>query len=183
MQIATRSDYESFVAHLFHLSASIGIRPAARALGISEERAKKIAQRRKFGISKLRRSDTNPKPLFPASVPNFPQAIEATSNIITHYSDRAKIGATIAGAKALEHLADAEPHKLVAPANAIAADQWTKAVDRAAGWTQSRAQGVTVNVANIVPPSDTERAERKAVHAQLDAITRLLADPPEGRAD
>ncbi len=179
MQISNRTDYEVFVAHLFHLCANIGIRPAARALGIPEERAKKIAQRRGFGISKLRKADTralsNPNAL---KFPNSPQAIEATNNIVQHYGDRAKISATIAGAKAMEHLADTNSADLVKPANAIAADQWTKAVDRAAGWTQARQQGVTVNVANIVPPTDAERAERKAVHAQLDAITALLQDSP-----
>jgi lipopolysaccharide biosynthesis regulator YciM len=77
----------------------------------------------------------------------------------------------------MEHLADSPAPDLVKPANAISADQWTKAVDRAAGWTQARQQGVTVNVANIVPPSDAERAERKAVHAQLDAITKALQAP------
>ena len=76
----------------------------------------------------------------------------------------------------MEHLADAPAQDLVKPGNSIAADQWTKAVDRAAGWTQARAQGVTVNVANIVPPTADERAERRAVHASLDAITKLLQD-------
>jgi hypothetical protein len=56
-------------------------------------------------------------------------------------------------------------------------------VDRAAGWTQSRAQGVTVNVANIVPPSEAERAERRAVHSQLDAITKLLQAPASERIE
>lgn len=172
MQIATRSQYEAFIAHLYHLSLNIGIRPACRALGISEERGKKIAQRRGFNISKLREA----RGAEPLPVPTSPQSIEATLKVVQHYGDRAKIGATIAGAKALEHLADTPGDALCKPANAISADQWTKAVDRAAGWTQSRAQGVTVNVANIVPPSDTERAERKAVHAQLDAITRLLSE-------
>ena len=165
----TKVQYESFVNDLHHLSLDIGIRPAARAMGISEDRARKISSRRGFKLALVRRPPTLERPSPSVT------AIEAKQQIIQHYGDRAKIGATIAGAKALEHLADSEAHKLVAPANAIAADQWTKAVDRAAGWTQSRAQGVTVNVANIIPPTDAERSDRKAVHAQLDEITRLLA--------
>jgi hypothetical protein len=173
----TRVAYETFVNDLHHLSLDIGIRPAARAMGISEDRARKISSRRGFKLALVRRPPTLERPSPSVT------AIEAKQQIIQHYGDRAKIGATIAGAKAMEHLADSNGEALCKPANAISADQWTKAVDRAAGWTQSRAQGVTVNVANIVPPSDVERAERKAVHAQLDAITRLLADAPEGRAD
>jgi len=174
VQIQTRSDYEAFVAHLFHLSASIGIRPAARALGISEERAKKIAQRRKFGISKIRRTDTNPHPKA-LSVPTSPQAIEATQRVIEHYGNRAKIGATIAGAKALEHLADSTGAELVKPAAAISGDQWTKAVDRAAGWTAARQNPVQVAVQVNLPTAE-ETAERKARHARLDEIAALLRD-------
>lgn len=178
MHVITRSEYDIFVAHLFHLSTSIGLANACRALGINIERGKKIAQRRNFNLSRIRPHLARSLP-----VPKSPQAIEAIANVVQHYGDRAKISATIAGAKAMEHLADSNGEVLCKPANAISADQWTKAVDRAAGWTQARAQGIAVNVAVITPPSDTERAERKAVHVQLDAITRLLADAPEGRAD
>jgi hypothetical protein len=76
----------------------------------------------------------------------------------------------------MEHLADSPADQLVKPGNSIAADQWTKAVDRAAGWTQSRAAGANVAVqVNITPPSEAERAERRSVHAKLDEITRALA--------
>jgi hypothetical protein len=101
--------------------------------------------------------------------------MEATENVIAHYGNRAKISATIAGARALEHLADADAVKLVTPAASIAADQWTKAVDRAAGWTQARQQGVNVGVAvNVTLPTAEERAERREGHAKLDEIARLL---------
>lgn len=153
------------------LAMQIGIRPAARAIGLDEERVLKWSQRGKWNVgnvaSTLRGRVQSPQ--------NVLTPIEAVANIVQHYGDRAKIGATIAGAKALEHLADTRPEQLVRPANSIAADQWTKAVDRAAGWTQSRAQGVGVAVqVNITPPSEAERSERRAVHAQLDAITKLL---------
>jgi hypothetical protein len=70
----------------------------------------------------------------------------------------------------------------VKPGNSIAADQWTKAVDRAAGWTQSRAAGVNVNVGVAVQlPSEEERAERRAGHAKLDEIARLLRQSAPAR--
>ena len=160
------------MAHLYHLASQIGIVSASRALGIPEERGKKIAQRRKFGIGRKVTAGR-----LPLSSLKSPEAIEATENVIQHYGNRAKISATIAGAKALEHLADSNPENLVKTPASIAADQWTKAVDRAAGWTQSRQQGVVVNVAAIVPPSEAERAQRKATHAKLDEITALLRSP------
>ena len=41
--------------------------------------------------------------------------------------------------------------------------------------------GFLVNIANIQPPSEAERAERRAVHAQLDEITRLLREGSRSR--
>jgi hypothetical protein len=35
----------------------------------------------------------------------------------------------------------------------------------------------SVNIANIWMPSEEERAERRAAHARLDEITRLLMGP------
>ena len=165
---ATRADYEAFIVHLYHLSRNIGIVAAARALGVNVERAKKIAQRRKFNIGRIVERGRNP-----LQSPKSPDAIEATEQVIAHYGIRAKIGATIAGAKALEHLADSTGAELVKPAAAISGDQWTKAVDRAAGWTAARQNPVQVAV-QVNLPTPEELSERKARHARLDEIAALL---------
>ncbi len=156
------------------LALSIGVRAAARACNLSESRVLKWSERGKWGISAV-----HPVGFRQPSVSSeVVTPLEATANIVQHYGDRAKIGATIAGAKALEHLADADGADLVKPGNAISGDQWTKAVDRAAGWTQARANGANVAVqVNITPPSEAERSERRAVHAALDAIAKRLASP------
>jgi hypothetical protein len=163
----TRVQYETFVNDLHHLSLDIGIRPAARAMGISEDRARKISSRRGFKLATLKRV-SGPS----ARSPNV-TAIEAKSAIIQHYGDRAKIGATIAGAKALEHLADSSGAELVKPAAAISGDQWTKAVDRAAGWSAARQAPVQVAV-QVNMPSEAERAELRETDAKLDEIASLL---------
>ena len=41
-------------------------------------------------------------------------------------------------------------------------------------------QQPSVQIANLVMPSEEERAERRAVHERLDAICRKLNAPPEG---
>jgi len=43
--------------------------------------------------------------------------------------------------------------------------------------------GLLVSIANIQPPTPEERAERRAVHAQLDEITRLLQEGSQPRED
>ena len=166
----TKAAYKQFVSDLHHLSLDIGIRPAARAMGISEDRARKISSRRRFNLVRARCNAVSGPP---SRSPNV-TGIEAKAAIVQHYGDRAKIGATIAGAKALEHLADSTGADLVKPAAAISGDQWTKAVDRAAGWTAARQQGTTVQVAVITPPSEAERAAMDATDAKLDEITALL---------
>ena len=55
-------------------------------------------------------------------------------------------------------------------------------VDKIALLTGPR-MGFLVNIANIQPPTPEERAERRAVHAQLDEITRLLQEGSQPRED
>jgi hypothetical protein len=44
-------------------------------------------------------------------------------------------------------------------------------------------QTPSVNIANIVMPSEEEREERRAAHARLDEITRLLQERSAARED
>ncbi len=169
----TKADNGTLQSQVRLLALSIGLRPAARAMGLSEDRVRNWSSRFKWGLSALGISAVPSAAATPADT----SAIEVAERVVRHYGDRAKISACIAGSKAMEHLADSPAPELVKPGNSIAADQWTKAVDRAAGWTQTRAQGVSVQVAVINPPSEAERSERRAVHAALDAIARRLAAP------
>ena len=191
----TKADYDKFCDGLHHLALDIGIRPAARAMGIGEERAKKIAQRRNWRIRQH-------KPIIPwrdraaerlngeqrvvgsiqsPSIPVSPigiSSIEVKQRLLELYGDRAKLAAANCSAKVFEHLTEQPPGVLVSPATAISADQWSKVADRTLGWTQARAQaqGVTVNIANILPPTAEEDAERRKRHASLDELTRLLTE-------
>ena len=45
-----------------------------------------------------------------------------------------------------------------------------------------RGHAPSVNIANIVLPTEEERAERRRIHDQLDAIARKLAESRESRA-
>ena len=165
----TKAEFTGFREQVRMLAHSIGVRPAARSLGLKETRVLKWAERGKWGINGVAATLTGKAP----SHQNVISPVEAAEQIVKHYGTRAKIGATIAGAKALEHLADADGEALCKPANAISADQWTKAVDRAAGWTAARQQGVQVAV-QVNMPSAEERAELRETDAKLDEIAALL---------
>jgi hypothetical protein len=60
---------------------------------------------------------------------------------------------------------------------AMAFNQNTQAADRAFGWTASRTAGPTVQIANVVMPTPEEKAERQAMFAKLEEITKRLAAP------
>jgi len=171
----TKAQYEQIKRDCHHLALDIGVRPAARALSISESRALKWSHREKWNVGLIRPPSLSigGNGLKAPESGGITDAIEAKRRIIEHYGDRAKIGATIAGAKALEHLADSNGAELCKPAAAISADQWTKAVDRAAGWTAARQQGVQVAV-QVNLPSAEEKAELRETDAKLDEIAALL---------
>ncbi len=39
-------------------------------------------------------------------------------------------------------------------------------------------QTPTIQIANLIMPTEAEREERRAIHERLDAIARRLADTP-----
>ncbi len=177
----TKAQYELVKNDAHHLALDIGVRPAARALGLSESRVQKWSHREKWNIGLLRpRSISNGDNGLTALEPGGTNgAIEAKRRILEHYSDRAKVGLAIATSKVAEHMAELDAPKLATPGVSISADAWSKVSDRNFGWTQARAQGANVAVqVNITPPSEAERAERRQVHAALDAIAKRLASSP-----
>jgi hypothetical protein len=50
--------------------------------------------------------------------------------------------------------------------------------DTVHGWQAQRTAGPTVQIANVIQPTPEERAERQAMFAKLEEITRRLATPP-----
>jgi hypothetical protein len=173
LNVITRADYEQFCLNLFHLACNYGLRPAARILRIPEDRARKIASRRKWNIGPLSPALKTNRLNGGTESPQVTTGIEVAKAAIEHYGTRAKIGAVIAGSKVFEHLADKPPSALIAPATAIAADQWGKVTDRAAGWTAARTQGVQVAVQVNLPTQEEDDA-RMATDDRLDEIARLL---------
>ena len=168
--MVARSDYESFVAHLFNLASDIGIRPAARALGISEERAKKIAQRRKFNISLIR-----PQPQsVAAGVPSVPECINAKASILALDGDRTRLAMARTARRAFEHsdqLSDEQLHELP---RSVAMEKHAKVAQIAHGWNQAQST-VAVQV-NVPLPDEAERSEMRSIDAKLDAIAAKLKD-------
>ena len=164
-QVLSRAELKQIKSDAFNLALDIGVRPAARAMGLSESRVMKWSERDNWQIGRIRPNATNAQKS--ASVSN---ANDAKRRIIAQCSDRTAVGFALTAVKVSEHLADQTPEAFVKPALAISAEQYSRVSDRTFGWSASRQQTPTVQIANIVLPSAEERAKLDAIDRKLDAF-------------
>ena len=165
----TRQQYEVFCTHLFHLATDIGLRPAARALGISEAKGLKIASRRKWNlraISPALKTTHNARR-------SSDVIIDIKRELLEQGSTRTKLALSQAAVTATEHLATLDGKSLMAPTHGSAADTWSRTADRVHGW-QAERQKPLVQIANVRLPTPEEREERRKAHQALDQIARSL---------
>jgi hypothetical protein len=168
----TRAQYEQFVTGLHHLASDIGLNPAARALGINPSRARKIASRRKWNISRFQPALNGYQAREALSQKVTP--IEVKQRLLEQGSTRTKLALSSAATTASEHLATLDGAKLLQPHSGIAADTWSRTADRVHGWTAERAKPL-VQIANVVLPNEQEREERQKSWRALEEIARSLA--------
>ena len=166
----TRQQYEVFCTHLFHLACDIGLRPAARALGIHEDKARTIASRRKWNLRKLSPAI---KANFKAPQTPHDTALDIKRELLEQGSTRTKLALSQAAVTATEHLAQLDGKSLMAPTHGIAADTWSRTADRVHGW-QAERQKPLVQIANVRLPTPEEEEERRKAHRALDEIARKL---------
>ena len=174
----TRAQFEHIQAQARILAMQVGLEATSRAMNIDYARLRKWASRGKWNIQAYR---GNYGHLAHTRSPNtsqsheFTNGVEALHSIMGIMSDRTQLALAKTAMKAGEHLADCEPHKLVAPAYAIAAEQYSRTGDRVHGWSSARTQPQVTNIA-VVLPTPEERARTDALHASLDAIAKRLSD-------
>lgn len=169
----TKAEFEQLKRDARHLAQDIGIRPAARAMGLPEGRLLKWSHRDKWNIFLIR-----PHTLGPVSSESRGtiDTIEIKRQLLSKYSDRTRLGLARSACTASETLAERDGDSLLKPATSISAEQWSKVADRTHGWTAERAQATTVNIANLVMPTEEERAARERAHDRLDAIAARLRE-------
>jgi hypothetical protein len=169
----TKAEFVQLKRDARSLSMDIGVRPAARALGLSESRVQKWSHREKWNIQAIR-----PRTL--AQVATEPagtiDACDVKQAILAKYSDRTRIGLARTACTASETLAEYQGSALLQPKNAISAEQYSKVADRVHGWSAERAQAPTVNIANVVLPTPAEREAMSELDSKLDAFTRRLME-------
>jgi hypothetical protein len=122
-----------------------------------------------------------------SAVPKHAQALDASKlskSASAHDETLGKINKSahyhyaVAALKAGVTASELSGEQLMERNTAMAFNQNTQAADRALGWTASRSTGVSVQIANVIQPTPEERAERQAMFARLEEITKRLAAPP-----
>ena len=170
----TRAQYEHFCTGFYHLASDIGIRPACRALGISESKGLKIAWKRKWHLSKC---SIGAHVRTPHSFTTAQESVEITQDVkrrlLEQGSTRTKLALSQAAVTATEHLAGLDGKSLMAPTHGIAADTWSRTADRVHGWQAERSKPL-VQIANVTIPTPEEQAERRDAHRALDEIAMAL---------
>ena len=165
----SRAELNAFKQQAFILACQLGLRPTARALGISEARIMKWASRDKWNISAIRPSATRAE-----LSANVSQPISVMPKIMSQMADRTRLAMARTSLRAFEHsdtLSDEQLHELP---RGVALEKHGRNAQMAHGWNQASAN-VAVQV-NVPMPSEAEREEMRSIDAKLDAIAAKLKD-------
>lgn len=124
------------------LVQAVGVRPAARELGIPEATVQAWSARGNWRPDEIR--EERAIAIAATKVqPSGPNPAEAMANILESLSHRSRLGFAKASAKVAEDAADKPVAELIEDAQAI--NTWAKTASLAHGWAGSA--GTTVNVA------------------------------------
>jgi len=163
----SRVEAENLREHVRCLALQIGLRPAARAYGLSESRVMKWSERYRWRIALLRPSATNADVSANVSAP-----VDALLNVLANEASRTRLAMARVARRAFEHgdeLSDEDLHEM---SRAIALEKHGRIASIAHRW-QSEAVNVGVQV-NVPMPSEAERDEMRSIDAKLDAIAERL---------
>lgn len=122
------------------LVVALGVREAARQMGLSEDTVSTWSARGKW---------LQPTPLPPTMAPQATKAIapaEALTKALAEDSLNTKIGFSRAAVKVATHLGEKEPGDLIERDTAQSARQWSEIAGKVHGW-DAKQDGAGVNVA------------------------------------
>ena|SRR5215475_2914096 len=165
---------EQLRENLRALALLIGLRPAARKMGVKEGTALQWSKRHNWQLSKLDNFAplrTRPGRAMSSNGISVREALEQTMHEV---SDETRLYLGSAALKAGIAAAGMEGTEILGKDKSIGVLNAARTADVVHGWTAQRTQGTQVAVQVNVPlPSAEERAERKELHAKLDEIFSL----------
>lgn len=149
----------------------IGVRPAARKHGINEDTvcawAAKGGWKLPSVLVELRKQATS----------RGSQALQHIAASIDEHGEHSRLylsAATLQASHALAAQGGQTKGERVPYAGLL---NVSRSGDTVHGWQAQRTAGPTVQIANVILPTPQEQAERQAMFAKLEEITRRLAAP------
>lgn len=165
---------------LHTLALCIGLRPAARRLGIKERTALTWSHRGNWKLSEVFALSHCPAHSGrPAAKSNAITAHEALTQIFSEQSEDTRLYLSAASLKAAHDASKAKGHTLRSKSGSTGLLNVARTTDIVHGWTAARQQPA-VQIANVVLPTPEQSADLKAVDRRLDALTRLFNQSPTG---
>ena len=171
----SRAEAIAFREQTRALAMQIGLRPAARALGLSEERVRKWGQRGNWRISSImpaKGGNHGGNHLVPSSPHNVTEPINVMARVLAMEGDLTRSAMARTARRAFEHsdtLSDEALHELP---RGVALEKHARIAQIAHGWNMPAAN-VAVQV-NVPMPTAEERSEMRSIDAKLDAIAAKL---------
>lgn len=166
---------EQLREHVREWSDVIGLRAAARKFGVNEDTACVWAKRynwptpKVFALWKARHD---------ALKAGVSAVREAQSSILRDQGEESRLYLSSAGLKASHEAATRSGTELLDRNTSQAVLNTARSLDVVHGWSVQTPQ-VSVQVANLVMPSEAEAQRTRELHARLDEITaRLSASTP-----
>ena len=166
----SRAEAIAFREQTRALAMQIGLRPAARALGLNEDRVKKWGQRYNWQISLIRPPLTG---YYPPTSPNAPKPLDVMASVMAQEGDRTRSAMARTARRAFEHCDELTDEQLHDMQRAIGLEKHARTASIAHAWNVQSAVNVGVQV-NVPLPSEDERAEMRSIDAKLDAIAAKL---------
>ena len=163
---------EQFIAlkqQVFLLATQIGLRQAARSMGLSEDRVRRWSSDEKWNLATIR-----PHANGAVISPKLTSAREVYNQTMAHLEDRARIAMANVGTRAFEHAGECSDEQLHERDRAIALQNHGKNLQLAHQWfPNALGSNVAVQV-NVPMPTAEERQEMRDMDRKLDAIAAKL---------
>lgn len=169
------TDRDKFRQQVHAKALLIGIRPAARFFGIKETTACQWAKRYKWKLPDCLK-EFKLKPHRKRDLSSH-DVINRFASSIDEHGEHSRLYLSAATLKASHELAQAGGHTAGERVPYAGLLNVSRSGDTVHGWQAQRTAGPTVQIANVILPTPQEQAERQAMFAKLEEITRRLAAP------
>lgn len=130
------------------LVGAVGVRRAAREMGIPEATVQAWSARGKWCPDEVRAEKERVRAATEMQPHHGPTPAEALANVMSDLDRRSKLGFAKASAKVAEDAADKDVAALLEDAQAV--NTWAKTAALAHGWAAAAGNGLTVNTVNIL---------------------------------